>query len=66
MKLIITTGEINITYEDEYSTLQEDVKKRIIDIIQSLPTHVHPYPTGIVNLPNQPFVGTCEEFFNKK
>ena len=33
MKLIIQTQDIHIQYEDDYSNLTEDVKKRIIEII---------------------------------
>ena len=36
MKLIITTEDIHIEYSDDVAYLQEDVKKRIVDIVQTL------------------------------
>ena len=36
MKLIITTSDIKIEYEDEYSHITEDAKKCIIEIIKEI------------------------------
>lgn len=46
MKLSIKTQVMELTYEDEYSNITEDVKKRIIEIIHLIPT---PNPIGIID-----------------
>lgn len=57
MKLSIKTQTIELTYEDEYSNLLEDVKKRLIEIIHTIP--ISNSPTN-----NPKYVGTAENFFN--
>ena len=46
MKLSIKTQVMELTYEDEYSRIEEDIKKRIIEIIHSIPI---PNPIGIID-----------------
>lgn len=36
MKLIITTSDIRVEYEDEYSQITDEAKKRIIEIIREV------------------------------
>ena len=59
MKLSIKTQTIELTYEDEYSNLLEDVKKRLIEIIQNTIPVSNSSPTN-----NPKYVGTAENFFN--
>jgi len=48
MKLSIKTQVMELTYEDEYSNLTEDVKKRLIEIIKPLPIRYNnPVPVGV-------------------
>lgn len=58
MKLSIKTQTIELTYEDEYSNLLEDVKKRLIEIIHTIPIY-NSSPTN-----NPKYVETVENFFN--
>lgn len=63
MKLTIQTKDIHIEYQDDYSNLTEDVKKRIIEIIQAIPIT----QTNDTNFPintNSTYVGNVESFFN--
>ena len=36
MKLIITTSDIKVEYEDEYSQITDEAKKRIIEVIREV------------------------------
>jgi len=55
MKLSIKTQTIELTYEDEYSNLLEDVKKRLIEIIHAIP--ISNSPTGIIDGSKIPGLG---------
>ncbi len=55
MKLSIKTQTIELTYEDEYSNLLEDVKKRLIEIIHTIP--IYNSPTGIIDGSKIPGLG---------
>lgn len=47
MKITITTSDIRVEYEDEYAIITEEAKKRIIEIIHSLP---NTQPTALFNI----------------
>lgn len=55
MKLSIKTHTIELTYEDEYSNLLEDVKKRLIEIIHAIP--ISKSPIGIIDGSKIPGLG---------
>lgn len=55
MKLSIKTSSIELTYEDEYSNLLEDVKKRLIEIIHAIP--ISNSPIGVIDGSKIPGLG---------
>lgn len=55
MKLSIKTQTIELIYEDEYSKIEEDVKKRITEIIHAIP--ISNSPTGIIDGSKIPGLG---------
>lgn len=72
MNLKIKTKDIELEYSDEYAIIEENAKKRIIEMLdrvfekQTMLEVSKPIPNPYYTPTTQPIVGTVDEIFNAK